>query len=280
MIFHCRYIQYFVYSFFYSLMLHPVWCDISSLWHLGDVGHISKLAINPTGSLSHFLILLCPHPAACLACSLILATASAVASSASFHGQRILLQGLVSAPQGSPIPFMMQNVAGSGFSPSYYFPCMLYFVLCLVPDDVLFPPPFIYFWMLCVWNSRNASKCGHTLSWEDLSWEEVLDKVVRCHKPARLRQDETEWKEMASYLLLTQAVEDSALSKGTLQTQDYSRRHQYQRDFSIHPWIIAGEALATKVFSIWLEVTINLTPNDNGLGIRGATLRSHLRILY
>lgn len=138
MIFHCRYIQYFVYSFFYSLMSHPVWCDISSLWHLGDVGHISKLAINPTGSLSHFLILLCPHPPACLACSLILATVSAVASSASFHGQRILLQGLVSAPQGSPIPFMMQNVAGSGFSPSYYFPCVLYFVLCLVPDDVYF----------------------------------------------------------------------------------------------------------------------------------------------
>lgn len=102
---------------------------------------------------------------------------------------------------------------------------------------------------------------------------------MRCHKSARLRQDGTVWKEMASYLLLTQAVEDSALSKGTLQTQDYSRRHQYQREFSIHPWIIAVEVLAT-VFSIWPEATINLTPNDNGLGIRGAILRSHLRSLY
>lgn len=100
-IFHCRYIQHFAYSFIHALMSHRVWCDILSLWHLGDVGHIFKLATKPAGSFSHFLILLCPHPPACLVCSLILATASARAVSCvfySFHGQRILLQGLVSAP--------------------------------------------------------------------------------------------------------------------------------------------------------------------------------------
>lgn len=75
------------------LIQNNAWCVVSRLSYLGNVVYISKLVRKPASGLSHFLVYLCLHPPPSLDCSFILVVA--VASSTSFHVQRIPLQLLV-----------------------------------------------------------------------------------------------------------------------------------------------------------------------------------------
>lgn len=170
-------------------------------------------------------------------------------SPAPFRGREFYSRAWFPLPRGKQIQGLFcfwlktqQAVASDPFTTPHMSFCFASFCFVFDTDDVCFSPFYKFISQLWVFGTTGMLQNGAT---QLLLEEKSGDEVVRCHKSARLRRDGSLWKNVASYLLLTPAMEDSALSKWTLWTRAYSRRHQYQREFCVHPWVRAVGVLAT-----------------------------------